>query len=112
MLSKWYDVKIAYTQAETDIFADIVLEELQAPTTIAKTENERKRMMPEYIERKDAERVLREYRNHCIESSWMRLLGTIEGITFALEDKYAEPIMNNINAIDDILEKDGADNDR
>lgn len=42
----------------------------------------------------------------------MRLLGTIEGITFALEDKYAEPIMNNINAIDEILEKDGADNDR
>lgn len=39
----------------------------------------------------------------------MRLLGTIEGITFALEDKYAEPIMNNINAIDDILEKDGAE---
>jgi hypothetical protein len=43
------------------------------------------------------------------KSTIMRLLGTIEGITFALEDKYAEPIMNNINAIDDILEKDGAE---
>ena len=42
----------------------------------------------------------------------MRLLGTIEGITFALEDKYATVIMDNIAAIDDILEKDGADNDR
>ena len=42
----------------------------------------------------------------------MRLLGVIEGIAFALDDKYAQPIYDAIANIDEILDKDGADNDR
>lgn len=41
-----------------------------------------------------------------------RLLGVIEGITFALDDKYAHPICDAIANIDEILEKEGAENDR
>ena len=36
--------------------------------------------MSEYIEREDAERVLREYRNHCIESSCYTGAGVVSAI--------------------------------
>lgn len=41
-----------------------------------------------------------------------RLLGVIEGMAFALDDKYAQPICDAIANIDEILDKEGADNDR
>lgn len=41
-----------------------------------------------------------------------RLLGVIEGIAFAIDDKYAQPICDAIVNIDEILNKEGADNDR
>ena len=41
-----------------------------------------------------------------------RLLGVIEGITFALDDKYSQPISAAIVSIDEILDKEGADDDQ
>ena len=41
-----------------------------------------------------------------------RLLGVIEGIAFCIDDKYAQPICDAIANIDEILDKEGADNDR
>ena len=46
------------------------------------------------------------------KSTVERLLGIIEGIAFALDDKYARPICDAIANIDEILDKEGADNDR
>ncbi len=46
------------------------------------------------------------------KSTVERLLGVIEGITFVLENKYAQPICDAIANIDEILKKEGADNDR
>jgi hypothetical protein len=46
------------------------------------------------------------------KSNIERLLGVIEGIAFALDNKYSQPINDAIVAIDEILEKEGADNDR
>lgn len=41
-----------------------------------------------------------------------RLLGVIEGIAFAMDDKYSQPICDAIVSIDEILDKEGADNAR
>lgn len=43
------------------------------------------------------------------KSTVERLLGVIEGIAFALDDKYAQPICDAIANIDEILDKEGAD---
>lgn len=40
------------------------------------------------------------------KSQIRRALGAIEGITIALEDKYADPILSYIANIDEILEKE------
>ena len=43
-----------------------------------------------------------------------RLLGVIEGVTFALDNKYAQPICECITTISEIInrDKEGAGNDR
>lgn len=41
-----------------------------------------------------------------------RLLGVIEGVAFAFDDKYAQPICDAVVNIDEILDKECADNDR
>lgn len=46
------------------------------------------------------------------KSTIERLLGVIEGIAFALDDKYAQPICDAIANIDEILDKEGDINDR
>ena len=49
------------------------------------------------------------------KSTIQRMLGKIEGVAFALEDKFATPLLDAIEVIDCILDrmdgKDGADND-
>lgn len=46
------------------------------------------------------------------KSTVERLLGVIEGVAFALDVKYQIPICDAIANIDEILEKEGAENDR
>ena len=41
-----------------------------------------------------------------------RMLGQIEGVAFMIDDRAAEPILNALEIIDDILNReDGADNE-
>lgn len=44
------------------------------------------------------------------KSTVERLLGVIEGIAFALDDKYAQPICDAIANIDEILNSEGDNN--
>ena len=38
-----------------------------------------------------------------------RMLGTIEGIAFAVGNKYAEPLFNAANIIDEIISKENTE---
>lgn len=40
-----------------------------------------------------------------------RALGKIEGVAFALDDRYASSLLDAVEVIDYILMKDGADNE-
>ena len=45
------------------------------------------------------------------KSAIHRMLGKIEGVAFVLEDRYATPLLDAVEVIDSILDKDGADNE-
>ncbi|MBR3591614.1 MAG: hypothetical protein IKL46_02050 [Clostridia bacterium] len=46
------------------------------------------------------------------KSDIQRLLGNIEGIAFACEENVKGVILDSVQAIDEILKKDGAESDR
>ena len=46
------------------------------------------------------------------KSTVERLLGVIEGIAFAMDDRLAQPICDAIANIDEILDKEGAEDDQ
>lgn len=46
------------------------------------------------------------------KSDIQRLLGNIEGIAFACEGNVKDLILDSVQAIDEILNKDGGKNDR
>lgn len=47
------------------------------------------------------------------KSTIQRMLGKIEGVAFVVEDKIATPLLDAIEVIDCVLEREeGADNDR
>ena len=43
------------------------------------------------------------------KSAIHRMLGKIEGVAFVLEERYANPLLDAVEVIDSILDKDGAD---
>lgn len=45
------------------------------------------------------------------KSTIHRMLGKIEGVAFALEDRYANPLLDAVEVIDSVLDKDGEDNE-
>ena len=45
------------------------------------------------------------------KSAIHRMLGKIEGVAFVLEERYANPLLDAVEVIDSILDKEGADND-
>jgi hypothetical protein len=47
------------------------------------------------------------------KSTIQRMLGKIEGVAFILDDKFGTPLLDAVEVIDCVLDReDGADNDR